>query len=138
MTEIRNWAAACTGTLAVWLGYLTGGLDTALKIMFIAMGLDVASGVLTALTGRSAKTADGRFRSGAVCAGITKKLMMLLVVMAATLTDRLAGSGGVCRTAAIAFYTANEALSILENAGRVGVPLPRALREAISRLKGDS
>ena len=138
MNGIRGWIAACTGTAAAWFGYLTGGVDAALGVMFVAMGLDIASGVLTALAGRSEKTADGRFRSRAVCAGITKKLMMLCVVMAATLTDRLAGTGGVCRTAAIAFYTANEAMSILENAGRVGVPLPKALRDAIGKLKGDS
>ena len=137
MTQLKQYLAAATGTLAVWAGYLTGGLDAALGILFVAMGLDLFTGVVTALMGRSGKTAAGSFRSAAMFSGLTKKLLMLTIVVLAALTDRAAGTAGICRTAAIAFYTANEALSVLENARRMGVPFPRALEEKLKALRGE-
>ena len=75
-------------TALTWLSWLVGGWDAALGVMFVAMGLDYITGVATAALGRSAKTADGSFASSAAFAGLTKKLLMLVIVALAVLVDR--------------------------------------------------
>ena len=62
-------------------------------------------------------------------------MMMVVIVMLAVALDRLTGDSGVCRSAAIGFYAANEGLSILENAAALGVPLPQTIKEALETLK---
>ncbi|MGN0777820.1 MAG: holin family protein [Aristaeellaceae bacterium] len=122
-------------TLLTWLSWLVGGWDAVLGVMFVAMGLDYITGVATAALGRSGKTADGKFASSAAFAGLTKKLLMLVIVALAVLVDRLLGTQGICRMAAIGFYAANEGLSIIENCSRIGVPFPQGLMRALERLR---
>ena len=123
------------GTIGTYLVYLLGGWDAALTIMFLLMGLDCLTGLLTAFAGKSDKTQGGGFRSSAAFAGLSKKMMMVVIVMLAVALDRLTGDSGVCRSAAIGFYAANEGLSILENAAALGVPLPKAITEALEALR---
>jgi len=66
---------------------------------------------------------------------LTRKLMMLLLVMLATALDGLMGTDGVCRLAVIGFYAANEGLSIVENAALLGLPFPQALLAVLERMK---
>ncbi|NLG56896.1 MAG: phage holin family protein, partial [Clostridiales bacterium] len=66
--------------------------------------------------------------------GLTRKLMMVILVMLATALDGLMASA-VCRLAVIGFYGANEALSIVENAALLGVPFPKGLLEALERFR---
>ena len=75
------------------------------------------------------------FASSAAFAGLTKKLLMLVIVALAVLVDRLLGTQGICRMAAIGFYAANEGLSIIENCSRLGVPFPQSLMKALERLR---
>ena len=124
------------GGLTFCLGLL-GGWDAPLMLMFTAMGLDWCAGILTALCGKSDKTADGRFRSSAAFRGLTKKLLMLAVIALAVLVDRMTGTDGICRSAAIGFYAADEGMSILENARALGVPLPKFVGAALKKLRGE-
>jgi len=135
MAEVWRWICAAVGALGTWIAYLLGGWDAALSLMFIAMGLDYATGVLCALMGRSTKTETGRFISSVAYRGITKKLMMLVIVMVATMVDRLVGTDGVCRIAAIGFYAANEGMSVIENASAMGVPFPKGLLDTLEKLR---
>ena len=132
------WLGRAAGTLGAWLAYLMGGWDAALGIMFLAMGLDYVTGILCALMGKSPKTENGRFMSSVAFAGLTRKMMMLIIVMVATLLDRLIGTDGVCRIAAIGFYVANEGMSIIENANAMGVPFPQGLLDTLQRLREKS
>ena len=135
MDAVWKWICAAVGTLGTWIAYLLGGWDGALGIMFIAMGLDYFTGILCALLGKSPKTENGHFLSSVAYAGLTKKMMMLVIVMVATLVDRLIGTNGVCRIAAIGFYVANEGMSIIENASAMGVPFPKGLLDTLERLR---
>ncbi|MBR6525478.1 MAG: phage holin family protein [Clostridia bacterium] len=127
-----------TGVLfsaATYLGWLLGGWDAALGIMFIFMGVDYVTGVMAAFHGSSDKTPGGGFSSRAAFVGVTRKLVMLLIIMLAAALDRLMGTQGVCRIASIGFYVANEGMSIVENAARLGVPFPRALLRVLETLR---
>lgn len=111
-----------------------GGWDAALAMMFGMMALDVVSGLILAFRGLSGKTAGGGFHSGSFFLGLTRKLLMILLVILGTALDGLLGSS-LCRVAVIGFYAANEALSVVENAALAGVPFPRGLLAALERFR---
>ena len=125
MNHFFKGLAGALSTVGAYLVYLLGGWDAALTVMFVLMGLDYATGLLTAFMGKSPKTQGG---------GFSKKLMMVAIVMLAAALDRLTGDSNICRSAAIGFYAANEGLSIMENAAALGVPLPKALKDVMERL----
>ena len=126
MNHFFKGLAGALSTVGAYLVYLLGGWDAALTVMFVLMGLDYATGLLTAFMGKSPKTQGGGFRSSVAFIGISKMLAAAL--------DRLTGDSNICRSAAIGFYAANEGLSIMENAAALGVPLPKALKDVMERL----
>ena len=67
--------------------------------------------------------------------GILKKAVIMLVVLLSVQLDGVIGGKAMFQSAAIFFYIANEGLSILENAGRIGLPMPEALKGALVKLK---
>lgn len=140
MDKIYRAVLTALAALGSYLCYLLGGWDTALKLMFLCMALDYITGVTAALLQKSGKTPDGSFRSAVAFRGLTKKLMMIVIVMLGVACDRMLGTDNVCRIAVISFYVANEGLSILENAHLLGVPVPRIILEMLDKLKkrGDS
>lgn len=129
------WLGRALAAVLAWLARALGGWDTTLSLMFAVMGLDLLTGLLVSLAGKSDKTKGGGFLSGAFFQGLTRKLMMLLLVMLATALDGLMGTDGVCRLAVIGFYAANEGLSIVENAALLGLPFPQALLAVLERMK---
>lgn len=134
MNTLYKLFSGAVAACGAWLAYLLGGWDAALSLMFLMMGLDYLTGLIAAFTGKSTKTEGGGFRSSVAFVGISKKLMMVCVVMLSVALDRLTGSSGICRSASIGFYAVNEGLSILENAAALGVPLPKALKNAMDKL----
>lgn len=135
MERITKYLPVLAGTIGASVSRLLGGWDTALTVMFLLMGLDYLTGLALALLGRSGKTKDGRFRSSAAFKGLTRKLMMVVIVMLGTALDRMLNTDSVCRIAVIGFYAANEGLSILENALALGVPVPDSLRRLLDTLR---
>jgi len=121
-------------SLAALLARALGGWDAALAMMFLLMGLDVVSGLLVALCRKSDKTGSGGFRSGSLFTGLTRKLLMVLLVILGTALDSLLGTS-VCRLSVIGFYAANEALSVVENAALLGLPFPRGLLKSLERYQ---
>ncbi len=120
------------GGLCSWL---LGGWDAALQAMTICMTVDYLSGLAVAgLFRHSQKTESGGLSSRVGFQGLLRKGMMLLMVLVAHRLDILMGTGylrdGVCTA-----FVANELLSILENAGMMGVPIPVVIRNAIDVLK---
>ena len=134
---LRAVGTACGVALTALLHQL-GGWDMALKALVTLMALDVMTGVLVALMGRSDKTKGGGLWSGALFSGLGRKMMVIVMVMLAHELDSLFGEGSLVRSVTIGFYAAGEGLSILENAALMGLPLPKALTEALERMKGDS
>ncbi|HPY95128.1 MAG TPA: phage holin family protein [Clostridia bacterium] len=126
-------SGAAMAALAFLLRAL-GGWDAALMLMLLMMGLDLVSGLILSFQRRSAKTPRGGFDSGAMFLGLTRKLLMLLLVILGTALDSLLGSG-ICRLCVIGFYSAGEALSVVENAALAGVPFPRGLLASLERYR---
>lgn len=67
--------------------------------------------------------------------GLIKKLGLLIIVMVGTLVDRATGNTGAVRTLVIYYFVANEGLSILENLGQAGIPIPQSVKKALKALK---
>ena len=121
-------AVACLGTLAT---YLWGGWDTVITALLVLTCIDYATGVVAAAI-------RGELDSGIGAQGIARKIGMFVVVAAANVLDNTGGIGEpIMRTIACWWYCANEGLSILENAGEIGVPIPERLRAAIARLRDE-
>lgn len=111
--------------------YLFGGFDSLLISLLIIMGLDFLSGICKAIYKKGLNSTLG-------VKGILKKFGYLLIVVLATLFDRLISDGSMAiRTLVIYFFIANEAISILENWGALGLPLPKKLYEVFEKLKNE-
>lgn len=135
MNHLLKGAWSALGTLAAWLCWALGGWDGALQMLFLIMALDLLTGLLCAAHGKSGKTAGGGFLSGAFFTGLTRKLMVMGLVMLAAALDRLLGTQGVSRLAVIGFYAANEGLSIVENAALLGLPFPRSVLMMLEKMR---
>lgn len=124
LDSVGNWIAGAGGML---LG-LAGGWDALMKVLVVCMAVDYATGVINAIRERKLSSKVG-------FVGILRKLTIFGVVIVAAQVDAAMGLNAVCRTAAIAFYTANEAISVLENASAIGLGLPPKLVEVLGQLK---
>ncbi|RAP77807.1 phage holin family protein [Paenibacillus montanisoli] len=110
------------------LTFSFGMWPESLTFLLVAMGVDY-------LTGISAAIKEKRLNSNVGAWGIAKKGIMLLVILLAHRMDILLELSGVAMGGAIYFYLANELISITENLGRIGVPMPDKVRELIEVLK---
>jgi toxin secretion/phage lysis holin len=122
--QVRALLAAF-GSLGVWL---FGAWDPILQALIALVVLDYLSGVLAAYFERSLNSTTG-YR------GICKKICIFLMVALANILDSTGGLGDPwVRTCVIMFFIANESLSALENAGRIGLPLPAPLVAALEKI----
>jgi toxin secretion/phage lysis holin len=127
----------CTvlGLAGSMLAAAFGGWDTALIALVICMGVDYVSGSIVALVfHNSRKSETGAYNSTYGLKGLCKKGLMLLFVIVAVQVDRLMGSAYVRDAVCIGFCT-NEVLSIVENLGLAGVPMPQAVVKALEQLQ---
>lgn len=105
-------------------------------ILVVVMATDYITGCIVAACGRSPKTDGGGLSSKVGFVGLAKKGFIMAIVLLATLLDRaLGGEATVFQSLAMCYYIANEGLSILENAGLLGVPFPEKLKRALESLR---
>ena len=116
--------------LGGWLGYFLGGMDGLLIALIIFMTIDYITGVMVAI---SAKTLSSAVGFKGIC---RKVLMFALVGIGAVLDRHVVGTGSALRTAVICFYLSNEGVSLLENASRLGLPVPSKLKAILQQLHG--
>ncbi|MDF9626749.1 phage holin family protein [Bacillus cereus] len=116
-------------TFGGFCGYFLGGWDATLKVLVIMAASDYTTGVVAA-------GYNGELKSKVGFKGIAKKVVLFLLVGAAAQLDTALGSNSAIREATIFFFMGNELLSLLENAGRMGIPLPQALTNAVEILGG--
>jgi toxin secretion/phage lysis holin len=126
LSAIYKSLAFAGGALA---SYFFGGWSDALQTLAIFVLLDY-------ITGFAASFREGKLSSNVGLWGIARKTLIFAVVAAGHLLDQLLGDGHMLRDGAVMFYIANEAVSILENLGRLGVPIPDRIRQAIEILRG--
>ncbi|PFU94044.1 holin [Bacillus anthracis] len=129
MDRINVLLKAFIVTFGGFCGYFLGGWDTTLKVLVIMAAIDYITGVFAA-------GFNGELKSKVGFKGIAKKVVLFLLVAAATQADAIMGTNSAIREATIFFFIGNELLSLLENAGRMGVPLPQALTNAVEILGG--
>lgn len=111
--------------------YLFGPWDAMIMVLVAVVALDYISGVVCAAIHKELCSSAG-FK------GLAKKVFIFLLVALSALLDKLVpATNGAVRSAVCMFYIANEGISILENAGRLGLPLPNALKKMLTKLKSE-
>ena len=132
---MKNGLCTIVGTVGGFIASLFGGWDTALATLLIFMAVDYATGLIVAgVFHKSQKTENGALESRAGWKGLCRKGTSLLVVLVAYRLDLVIGSNFVIDATIIAFI-ANETISIIENAGLMGAPIPAVIVKAIDVLK---
>jgi len=122
------------GAIGAFVSSIFGGWDAGMTTLVIFMTIDYLTGLIVAgVFHKSGKTENGALSSKAGIQGIAKKIMMLLMVLVAVRLDILTGTDYI-RDAVIIALCGNELISIIENAGLMGVPIPKKLQDAIEVL----
>jgi len=115
---------------------LFGEWNTMLTILCVMMATDYISGWIVAWCGKSPKTEGGGLSSKIGFIGIAKKAFIMILVLLATLLDRvIGGDTAVFQSSLVLYYIANEGLSILENAALLGVKFPAKLKKALETMR---
>lgn len=120
---------AVTTSAGALFGFIWGEWSVLLQVLLAFVIIDYFTGLL-------ASGVEGKLSSKIGFRGIAKKLMIFVIVAVGHLVDQTIGDGHMVRDAVIFFFLGNELLSILENAGRTGLPLPTVLSNAVDILKG--
>lgn len=130
--ELWNYIQTFIVAIGGWLGWFLGGLDGFLYALIIFVIVDYITGIMVAIINRELSSEIG-------ARGIFKKILIFILVGIAHIIDsRLIGEGSVIRTAVIFFYLSNEGISIIENASRIGLPIPEKLKDVLAQLHGKS
>lgn len=135
MDRWRALFCSGAGAFGSLLVSLFGGWSSDLSTLVICMAVDFVTGLLAAALCKSEKTDSGGLSSTVGFKGIAKKVMILLLVLVAHRIDLVLGVSYI-KTAAVIAFIVNEVISIIENAGLIGVPLPKVFQRAIDLLKG--
>jgi len=126
-----NGLQALIATVGAWLGWFLGGYDGFLYALVAFAVIDYLTGVMCAIIDKDLSSEIG-------AKGIFKKVLIFsLVGVGHTVDAYLIGDGSVVRTAVIFFYLSNEGISLLENAARLGLPVPQKLRNILAQLKDE-
>lgn len=132
--NIKEGICTGIGVIGSIIASVFGGWDTGLVTLLIFMGIDYFSGLVVAgVFHKSNKTESGALESKAGWKGLCRKCMTLLFVLIAYRLDLAIGVDYI-RNAVIIGFMANELISIVENAGLMGLPLPDAINKAIDVL----
>ena len=112
-----------------------GGWDASMQVLTFMMSADYISGLVVAgVFKRSPKTANGALESRAGFKGLVRKGGILLVVLVAVKLDELTGAAYL-RTAVCLYFVANEGISVVENLGLMGVPMPKFLKSMLEVMR---
>ena len=132
---LRIMSFASIGAVGSAITNSFGGWSNDLTTLLIFMAIDFITGLLVAgAFKKSKKTKNGALESSIGFKGIAKKMMILLFVLIGYRLDLLLGSDYI-RTALVIAFICNETISITENAGLMGIPIPKPIRNAIDILK---
>ena len=128
LKEIMGYCQLGFAAIGGALGWFIGGLDGFLYALIAFVVIDYITGVMCAIINRELSSAVG-FK------GIFRKVLIFLLVGIANIIDvQVIGTGAVLRTAVIFFYISNEGVSLLENAGHLGLPIPEKIKTVLEQL----
>ena len=132
---MKSSICAALGFLGGLISWAFGGWDAAMAALLVCMGVDYLSGSIVALVfHKSSKSASGSYNSIYGVKGLFKKGLMLLFVLVAVQIDKLLGVAYV-RDAVCVGFCCNEILSITENLGLAGIPMPQIVVKALEQLQ---
>lgn len=128
MKEFWTTIQVIFAAIGGWLGWFLGGCDGLLIALLAFVAIDYVTGVLCAIVDKKLSSAVG-FK------GIFKKILIFVLVGVGHILDTMViGTGSVLRTAVIFFYLSNEGISLIENAGYLGLPIPAKLKAVLEQL----
>lgn len=128
MKELWTTIQLVFAAVGGWLGWFLGGCDGLLFALVAFVVIDYITGIMCAVVDKKLSSAVG-FK------GIFKKVFIFALVGVGHILDtRVIGAGSVLRTAVIFFYLSNEGISLLENAGHLGLPIPKKLKSILEQL----
>lgn len=137
---MKHMICTALGVVGSAIASAFGGWDAGLVTLIIFMAVDYLSGLLVAgVFHKSSKTDTGALESKTCWKGLCRKCMTLIFVLVAYRLDLVIGTSYI-RDAVIIAFIANELISIVENAGLMGSPMPEVITKAIDILqkKADS
>ena len=128
MKEIWNWIQIVFAAIGGGIGWFLGGADGFLYALIAFVVIDYITGVMCAIV-------DKKLSSEVGFKGIFKKVLIFILVGVGNIIDvQVLGQAGVLRTAVIFFYLSNEGVSLLENDGHLGLPIPAKLKAVLEQL----
>ena len=126
---MNNAVKSILAAFCAVFGFVFGDLNGIMVALVALIVLDYISGVIAAVVEKKLSSEVG-------AKGIAKKIFMLLIVAVANIVDiNVIGEGHVLKSVTVVFYIANECISLIENAGRLGVPVPKKLLDVLEQLK---
>ncbi len=131
--KLENFVKWLSAEIFAGFGFLLGGMDGLLTALMVFMLLDYITGIIIAVKEKKLSSEIGFY-------GLVKKGVMLTVVAVGHILDTqiLGGNSSMLRSGVAGFFLANEGLSILENAGMLGIPLPKKLKTLLQQLKKEN
>ena len=138
MNALKSTVTAVIALLGGWISSAFGGWDSAMTTLVIFMTIDYITGLIVAgVFHASAKSETGALESRAGWKGLCRKGMSLLIVLIGARIDLALGVDYV-KNAVVIGFVFNEAISILENAGLMGLEYPPIIKNALDLLKKKS
>ena len=132
MKEFWNGIQLIFAIIGGWLGWFLGECDGLMYALIAFVIADYVTGVMCAVS-------DKRLSSEVGFKGICRKVLIFVLVGMANILDmHVIGTGCVLRTAVLFFYISNEGVSVLENAGHLGLPVPAKLLDVLEQLHEDA
>lgn len=131
---MKEYITSVLALMGGGLSWAIGGFDAAVLCLIGAMAIDYITGLIVAgVFHNSPKTEGGRLDSRVGWKGLARKFVTILIVVVANLADVVMGTEGI-RTAVCIGFFANECLSLVENAGHMGLRIPAKLKDAVEEL----
>ena len=126
----------CTflGVIGSFIAGLFGGFDASMVTLLVFMSIDYITGLIVAAVRKSPKSKSGGLSSSIGLKGLIKKCVVLMLVLVSARLDLTLGTSYIRDAVCIGFMV-NELLSIIENAGLLGVPMPSAIKNAVELLQ---
>ena len=132
MKEFWNGIQLVFAVIGGWLGWFLGECDGLMYALIAFVIADYVTGVMCAVS-------DKQLSSEVGFKGICRKVLIFVLVGMANILDmHVIGTGCVLRTAVLFFYISNEGVSVLENAGHLGLPVPAKLLDLLEQLHEDA
>ena len=117
------------------LSYFIGGVDAMFIVLCVLLLVDYFSGIIVAVVFKnSTKRESGKLNSAVSFKGLCKKLFVVILVGVAHFLDIVLGTNFI-RGGVIVAFISNETISIIENAGLMGIHIPAVLKKAIDILQ---